>query len=154
MTGVQTCALPIYEDGAPQWQQGRNKQPAETAAQAEIARDQIVPRLRKQAKIEAARDRQNLLEIIAEAIEGCRAGGRCRNYACPICMRAYQRWFVWTAPVALRRAFGADTALAALSIVPTIRLSWPILKLPTASGRSMTTGWARRPRRWRCRAAA
>ena len=112
----------FFGDGPPHWLQSRNNLPAETAAQAERARDKIVPRLRKQAKIETASDRQNRLEIIAEAIEGCRPGGRCRNYACPICMRAHQRWFVWTAPVALRRVFGADTALAALSIVPTIRL--------------------------------
>ena len=50
------------------------------------------------------RKRRADLDALAETIEGCGRGHRCRHDACPLCLRARQRWFVYSAHVAAGRA--------------------------------------------------
>lgn len=114
----------FYKDGPPHWLQGRNLRASETAAEARAARDLAVRRWRKAAASEAVSERARMLEDLAEAIEGCGPRRRCQRPACPLCMRARQRWFVWTAPVAVQMAVkAADDGLAVLSIVQSVRLA-------------------------------
>ena len=124
----------FYRNGPPHWRQGRKQKRAETAAQAARAWRRHIKRLKREAKAvgaqqghEQAPERRQLLLDGIEVIEGCGRGHRCHHDACPKCMRARQRWFVWTAPIALKKAGklakqeGAE--LAVLSVVPNLRLA-------------------------------
>ena len=108
--------------GTLRWVVGKNENPAETATDAVGSSRLAITRLRKQAEVATDDDRREAFEQIAEAIEGCAQGHRCHHDDCPLCLRARQRWFAWTAPVALRKAC-PDEPLAVLSIIPDVRLT-------------------------------
>jgi hypothetical protein len=77
-----------YGDGPPQWLEGRNRHPCQTAEQAEIERRRLIKRLRRFGKHHAP------ALAVSDRIEGCAVRRRCMSGACPECARAWQRWFV------------------------------------------------------------
>jgi len=114
----------FYGDGPPHWTVGRKDKPCETADEAAHAWRIAVKRLRNRATSNLDADRALKFEEIADAIQSCLPYQRCRHSACPLCLRALQRWFVWTAPTALRIATrSSGEGLVAISIIPKLRLT-------------------------------
>lgn len=87
----------LYGDGPPQWFEGRQKHPCETAAQAKAGRRRRVKRLRR-----FGMKNPDALQV-ADRLEACQPEGRCLSGACPECARAWQRWFVTATADFLRR---------------------------------------------------
>lgn len=113
----------FYGDGPPHWTVGRKEKQCETADEAEHAWKIAIKRLKDQAKSTLDADRALKFEEIADAIKNCRPDQRCRHSACPLCLRALQRWFVWTAPTALRIATrSSGERLVAISVIPNLRV--------------------------------
>ena len=107
----------FFGDGPPHWLVGADNRPCETVAEATAAAQREIKRLRKQARISPA------LDDLAELVEGCSKQARCRSGACHLCRRALQRWFVETAPVAVRRHLKVTgSELSAISIITDVRL--------------------------------
>jgi hypothetical protein len=114
----------FYGDGPPQWTMGPNDKSCETAADALQARKIAIKRLRRQAEVSLDAERATIFEEMANTLQHCEPYQRCRHSACPLCLRALQRWFVWTAPTALR--IGTQSSgkqLVVLSIIPRLRLT-------------------------------
>lgn len=76
-----------FGDGDPQWLEGRNQHPCQTAEGAETERKRLVKRLRRFGKHDTA------ALAVADRIAGCAVRRRCLSGACPECARAWQRWF-------------------------------------------------------------
>jgi hypothetical protein len=81
-------ALQWYGDGEPTWKQGRHRKPAKTSKQARTERRQLVKVLRRHGK-----GNDSALRL-ADILENCSKKHRCLSAACPVCSRAFQRWFV------------------------------------------------------------
>jgi hypothetical protein len=78
----------FYQDGPPYWTDRAGRLP-QTAEEAEAARRNLVRNLRKADT--------HLCSYLANLIEGCRPGHRCRSEACSHCRRASQRAYVHAA---------------------------------------------------------
>ena len=114
----------FYSDRKPHWRQGPTGKSADTAADAEHARNLAVKRLRSEAAATVVAAHRAAYDNMAEKIEGCAPGRRCLHDACPLRNRARQRWFVWTAPVAAEKAKKrASDSLVVLSVIPDVRLA-------------------------------
>lgn len=77
-----------FDDGPPQWLEGRTQRPCQTAAEAEAERKRLIKRLRRFGK------HFPTALAVADRIEACAVRRRCMSGACPECGRAWQRWFV------------------------------------------------------------
>ena len=77
-----------YADGAPAWKQGKHGKPAKTSKQARAERRKLVKVLRRHGKGNGSALR------LANILESCCKKHRCLSGACPVCSRAFQRWFV------------------------------------------------------------
>ncbi len=116
---AETLKVPerFYGDGSPQWQRGRSDLPCETATQAKHEWYRTIKHLRGNQADET------LFGQLADLIEACCAKARCRSGACPLCRRALQRWFVWTAPTATRKHGGDEHGRwVRISIIPSVRI--------------------------------
>jgi hypothetical protein len=106
-----------YRNGPPMWIVGYG-QPwerlSETKEEAKTQRDAEVRKLRWHERY------NNLLEAgrLAAVLENCRPGARCFSGACPICMRAVQRWCVDQNASVARQIVRNGEKLVALSMVP------------------------------------
>ena len=82
-----------FGDGPPHWIVGAEKlweRPAQTSCQAARVRDEVVRKLDWHRHHLHVRD----CAAIADKLDACRSNRRCFCGACPICLRATQRWFV------------------------------------------------------------
>jgi hypothetical protein len=82
-----------FGDGPPHWVLSAGKpweRPSETLGEAKVRRDQMSRKLRWHGKANDERGWTNL----ARTLDACRDANRCFSGACPICVRATQRWFV------------------------------------------------------------
>ena len=86
-----------YADGEPTWKQGRHGKPAKTSKQARKERRQLVKVLRRHGK-----GNDSALRL-ADILESCSKKHRCLSGACPVCSRAFQRWFVSAASSVVSR---------------------------------------------------
>lgn len=77
-----------FGDGPPSWRQGWNKRANQTSRDAKMQRDRLVDRLQKYG------ERKIAVRHLARKIGRCRPSNPCLSGACPICVRALQRWFV------------------------------------------------------------
>jgi len=114
----------FYKDGKPQWLVSRKNKPCETSDQAENYHRIAVNRFRRLARETSDEIEASRLKSIADIIRTCRPYDRCHHPACPLCLRALQRWFVWTGPTALKiasRRLGGR--IAAVCIIPDLRLT-------------------------------
>jgi hypothetical protein len=107
-----------FVDGPPQWKMRRatpNERPAPTLRQASTQRLGAVKKLRWHGKHHAAPS----VMALAAKLKTCRPDATCYNGACPICVRATQRWFVDTS-IAARSDFSAlgSGAAKVISLVP------------------------------------
>jgi hypothetical protein len=102
-----------YGDGPPQWQQGRKKASCQTAVEAVEARRKAIRHLDWHgAHLEQAR-------TVRSVLASCKADNRCLSGACPVCMRAFQRWFVAAMDQFIRRhPADQDGGFKAVSLVP------------------------------------
>jgi len=85
-----------YDDGKPTWKQGWHGKPARTSGQARKERRQLV-------KILGRGEENNSALRLADILESCSKKHRCLSGACPVCARAFQRWFVSTASIVVAR---------------------------------------------------
>jgi hypothetical protein len=111
-----TEAARWYGDGPPQWRQGRKKAPCQTAADAADAQRKAIRHLDWHgAHLEQAR-------TVRSVLASCKAGNRCMSGACPVCMRAFQRWFVAAVDELIRcHPANRDGGFKAVSLVPDLR---------------------------------
>jgi hypothetical protein len=94
-----------FADGPPQWKMKRgtaNEQPAPTSRQTATQRSRAVKKLRWHGKHHAAPS----VMALADKLKTCRPDAPCYSGACPICVRAVQRWLVDTS-IAVRGEFAA-----------------------------------------------
>ena len=82
-----------FGDEPPHWNLSQGKpseRPSETLREAEARRDRVSQELRWHGNTNDERRCINL----ARTLDACGDANRCFSGACPICVRATQRWFV------------------------------------------------------------
>ena len=110
----------FYGDGPPHWREGRTQKAPISKAEAHARRTTEVRQLRDLAGDKSTPiKKKQILNTLADTIEGCHSGSRCQSQACILCRRALQRYLVWTLPTCLAKA---DEPLAVISIIPSIRI--------------------------------
>lgn len=104
-----------YGNGPPDWPQGPEKQPCQTAEEAVEARRKAIKHLRKHGSGSSAARR------VRKALNSCEPDNRCLSGACPVCMRAFQRWFVHAADEFIRSHPASEAGgFKAVSLVPSL----------------------------------
>jgi len=86
---------PFFGDGPPRWKMGHGKSWERwcyTEAEAHVRRQKVVGQLRHQLSLE----RNFALAILMVRLRACRPEAPCFSGACPVCVRALQKWFVAT----------------------------------------------------------
>jgi hypothetical protein len=76
-------------DGRPQWLEGKGKQwerSCKTAEEATKMRKLTILRLHRLGAVEA--------DVLADRLTTCTPSNPCASWACPVCGRSHQRWFV------------------------------------------------------------
>lgn len=84
-----------FGDGPPDWRVGRGRlweRPCDSAAEADEQRCAVVTKLNYYFN----RDRRLPVAILRSKLRNCQVRRRCFSGACPVCIRALQRWFVET----------------------------------------------------------
>jgi hypothetical protein len=77
-----------YGNGEPRWTEGKRQRPCTTAEEATEKRKKIVKLLKRHG---GTNSRAN---DVRERLSSCKPERRCLSGACPLCLRADQRWFV------------------------------------------------------------
>jgi hypothetical protein len=106
-----------YCNGPPTWIVSRGKpwqRLSQTNEEAETQRDAEVRKLRWHERYSNMPDAGRL----AAVLENCRPLNRCFSGACPICLRAVQRWYVDQGASVARHIARDGEQLVALSMVP------------------------------------
>jgi hypothetical protein len=97
----------LFGDGPPHWLVNRGKpyeRPSQTLAQANQQRAEVINNLRWHGK----RHGDDAIIGLAEKLLACKPVKPCLSGACPICMRAQQRWLVLACINAVRQFDNAE----------------------------------------------